>query len=119
MIVYKVGSSSEITTGHLIKQTKICPRAWFGIESFSVDELDLDEWLGIVRWFQDDPFSAPGDSGSLVFTRKDGIVIPLGIHIGAPDSMPGHSVFISLEKFFFEAESEGWEVRLATGSSIE
>lgn len=119
MIVYKVGSSSEITAGYLIEQTKISPRAWFVNESFSVDELDQDEWLGIVRWFQDDPFSAPGDSRSLVFTRKDGIVIPLGIHIGAPDSMPGHSVFISLETFCFEAESEGWEVRLATGSSIE
>ena len=57
----------------------------------------------------DVPFANPGDSESLVFTRKDGIFIPLGIHVGSPSSMPNTSIFISLDTFCLEAEAEGLE----------
>jgi hypothetical protein len=77
--------------------------------SGSEDMQDRDEWVGIVKW-ADVPFSAPGDSGSLVFAIEEGVTIPLGIHVGAPTSIPQHSVFISIETFCYEAENEGWEL---------
>jgi hypothetical protein len=69
-------------------------------------EKEDDEWLGVVEWMGI-PFSSPGDSGSLVFAREDGIHIPLGIHVGSPASMPNTSMFISLDTFCLEAEAEG------------
>lgn len=53
----------------------------------------------------------PDDFGSLVYSKEGNITISLGIHVGAPLSYPGHSVFISLETFCIEAEDEGWELR--------
>jgi hypothetical protein len=57
----------------------------------------------------DVPFANSGDSGSLVFAREDGILIPLGIHVGSPASIPHTSIFVSLETFCLEAEAEGLE----------
>jgi len=57
----------------------------------------------------DVPFADSGDSGSLVLAREGGIHIPLGIHVGSPESMPRTSIFISLETFCLEAEVEGLE----------
>ena len=76
-----------------------------GDEVIGYDKDDL-EWIGVVQW-ADDPFSAPGDSGSLVFALEEGITVPLGIHVGAPESMPRHSIFISIETYCYEAEKEG------------
>jgi len=73
------------------------------------DEDEDDEWLGLVKW-ADIPFSAPGDSGSLVFALESGVTVPLGIHVGSPEYYPGHSLFIGLEAFCYEAEREGWEL---------
>ena len=73
------------------------------------DEDEDEEWMGLVKW-ADIPFSAPGDSGSLVFALESGVTVPLGIHVGAPDSIPNHSVFVCLEAFCYEAEREGWEL---------
>jgi hypothetical protein len=64
------------------------------------------EWRGVIEW-RSVPFAAPGDSGSFVFAREDGIHIPLGIHVGSPESMPNTGVFISLDTFCLEAEEEG------------
>jgi len=80
-----------------------------GDEVIGYDKDDL-EWIGVVQW-ADDPFSAPGDSGSLVFALEEGITVPLGIHVGAPEAMPRHSIFISIETYCYEAEDkEGWEL---------
>jgi len=38
-------------------------------------------------------FSAPGDSGSLVYTIESRVIVPLEIHVGAPESIAGHSAF--------------------------
>jgi hypothetical protein len=68
-----------------------------------------EEWMGVVEWIGE-PFAAPGDSGSLVFAREDGIIIPLGIHVGSPESMPNKGIFISLDAFCLGAEVEGLEL---------
>jgi hypothetical protein len=75
------------------------------------DDTEENEWIGIVKWADNVPFSAPGDSGSLVFALEGGITIPLGIHVGAPGSKPQHSAFISIETFCYEAEKEGWSLQ--------
>jgi len=72
------------------------------------DEKDENEWIGFVRWM-DVPFATSGDSGSLVFAREDGILIPLGIHVGSRENIQT-SMFLSLETFCFEAESEGLDL---------
>ena len=48
--------------------------------------------------------------GSLVFALESCVTIPLGIHVGAPEAIPNHSVSICLEAFCYEAEQEGWEL---------
>ena len=62
-----------------------------------------------MKW-ADIPFSTSGDLGSLVFALESGVTVPLGIHVGSPDSIPNHSVFICLEAFCYEAEQEGLEL---------
>ena len=112
IIVHKTGASTDLTMGRFVEIHDHAPMGWY--EQEEDEELDLgeaekdaDEWLGLVEWM-DVPFSASGDSGSLVFARQDGIHIPLGIHVG---SQGDTSLFISLETFCFEAESEGLELR--------
>ncbi|KAL9127478.1 MAG: hypothetical protein Q9217_003660 [Psora testacea] len=75
-----------------------------------VPKQDPYEWMGLVRW-GDVPFSAAGDSGSLVFAEVDNVTVPLGILVGAPTRYPNLSAFISLETFVLEAEKEGWDLR--------
>lgn len=115
--VYKVGAATDLTMGRFVNITDIPPEGWYEPEDEEeVKEVEKevdkeeDEWLGVVEWM-DVPFSAGGDSGSLVFAREDGIIIPLGIHVGSPESMPNTSIFISLETFCFEAEAEGLELK--------
>jgi hypothetical protein len=114
IIVYKVGVMTDLTMGRFVRIRDVPPAGWYepedGEEVEEVEEMDKEEeeWLGVVQWM-DVPFAAPGDSGSLVFAREDGIIIPLGIHVGSPTSMPNTSIFISLETFCFEAEAEGLE----------
>ena len=56
------------------------------------------EWLGVVKWIDDyHPFTDGGDSGGLVYTRKYGCIIPLGIHLARYDAC--YSIFLSLEVF--------------------
>jgi hypothetical protein len=124
VVVYKKGGETELTMGRLISVSPSPPKGWYELEATEAGRLDwgnessesgedeeegTDEWIGVVQW-TDIPFSAPGDSGSLVFAMEDGITIPLGIHVGAPESTHGKSVFISLETFCFEGEQEGWEI---------
>jgi len=95
MIVYKVGTATELTIGRLVRIQDNSPKGWYTLnedgeeetddEETEEAEKDDDEWLGVVEWM-DPLFSASGDSGSLVFAREDGIHIPLGIHVGSPDS---------------------------------
>jgi hypothetical protein len=72
-------------------------------------EKDRNEWMGVVQWM-DAPFSAPGDFGSLVFALEDGVTVPLGIHVGAPEDIPRYSFFISIDPYCYEADKEGWEL---------
>lgn len=67
---------------------------------------DLIRWLGIIRWYEAFPFTRLGDSGSRVFAEEYA-TIHLGIHAGCPTSVPNHSIFISLEKFYFERKRKG------------
>jgi hypothetical protein len=111
IIVYKVGITTDLTIGRFVTMTNFEPKGWYKPEDEEeAEEMDKeeDEWLGVVEWM-DVPFTAGGDSGSLVFTREDNIVIPLRIHVGSPASMPNTSIFVSLETFCFEAEAEGLE----------
>ncbi|KAL2838487.1 hypothetical protein BJX68DRAFT_212071 [Aspergillus pseudodeflectus] len=98
LIVHKVGATTQLTTGRLIEMRTEPPRGWYDSPTSSLsDELDFDEneWIGVVEWIGI-LFSAPGDSGSLVFALEDGITIPLGIHVGAK-AEKSCSFFISLE----------------------
>jgi hypothetical protein len=130
LIVHKLGASTDLTTGYLVRTQKKV-EGWYvpesrssaASESSSEDEesdsdesdgdLDEEEWLGVVKWGET-AFSAPGDSGSLVFAMEEGVVVPLGIHIGAPTSILEHSVFISLDTFCYKAEEEGWDLAFAS-----
>lgn len=42
--------------------------------------------------------------------EEEGITVPLGIHVGSPESMPGCSLFISIATFCYHGEKEGWEL---------
>lgn len=90
--------------GHLVEVTRERPKNWWPSVQCEIDE---SEWIGFVRWLPEIPFSASGDSGSLVYTIKGGTFIPLGIHIGAPSARFDHSCFVSLETYCLEAEAEG------------
>ena len=125
IIVYKVGATTDLTMGRFVDITDLPPLGWYEPEKDEdkdevgeeeeedEDEVEKedDEWLGVVEWM-DVPFANSGDSGSLVFAREDGILIPLGIHVGSPASMPNTSVFVSLETFCLGAEAEGLEPHL-------
>jgi hypothetical protein len=126
IIVYKVGVMTDLTMGRFVAIKDKPPKGWYKLEDEeevekskdeeevekSKDEEEVekeeDEWLGVVEWM-DVPFAASGDSGSLVFAREEGIVIPLGIHVGSPESMPKTSMFVSLETLYFGAEADGLE----------
>lgn len=42
-------------------------------------ENEIDEWIDYVRWLNtDSPFTAPGDSGSLVYVMEGGVKDSLG-----------------------------------------
>ena len=131
LVVYKRGATSELTLGNLVQIMTSPPQGWYQLEATeagtrewweeategdswdeaSEDDEDEGEWMGLVKWAADTPFSAPGDSGSLVFALESGVTVPLGIHVGAPESIPNHSVFVCLETFCYEAEKEGWELK--------
>lgn len=111
LVVFKQGASSDLTMGFFEAILDEPPEDWYESNKGhgEEDEKDEEEWIGCVRWISEDsPFADPGDSGSLVFAREDGIMIPLGIHIGSPSSMPFCSLFISIDTFCLEAEKEGW-----------
>jgi hypothetical protein len=109
IIVYKVGVITDLTMGRFVTIMDNATKGWYKPEEDEEEvEKEDDEWLGVVEWM-DVPFADSGDSGSLVFTREDGIFIPLGIHVGSPASMPNTSIFISLDTFCLEAEAEGLE----------
>lgn len=124
VIVFKKGSQTDQTMGHLVDVTKEPPEGWYewaaapkgSDKSFEEPRLDLSSscssveetsgWFGVVQW-STVPFAAPGDSGSHVFAVESGILVPLGVHVGSPESIPNHSVFISLEAFCLEGERQG------------
>lgn len=41
-----------------------------------------------------------------MFAFESGVFVPLGVRIGSPGSLPGHSVFLSLETFCYEGEKQ-------------
>ncbi|MCJ1349970.1 hypothetical protein MMC31_008213 [Peltigera leucophlebia] len=68
-----------------------------------------DEWLGKIKWeSESNPFSAPGDSGALVYAFEKGTVIPLGVHLGSPTSWPLHSVCLNIETYCLEGKKAGY-----------
>jgi len=113
IIVYKVGATSNLPMGRFVEILGDLPEGWYEPEGEELNlvgaEKDDGEWLGLVEWM-DAPFAAGGDSGSLVFAREDGIHILLEIHVGS-SKRTQTSIFVSLETFCFEAESEGLELR--------
>ena len=113
IIVHKTGASTDLTMGRFVKILDYPPMGWYEPEEDDGSDLeeaekDEDEWLGLVEWIDNVPFATSGDSGSLVFAREDGVHVPLGIHVGSKEST---SIFVSLETFCYEAESEGLELR--------
>lgn len=103
--VYKRGAATDVTLGYLVKITQEPPKGWYEREetesgteewrdevSTDDEELDDEEWIGFVKW-TNIPFTAPGDSGSLMFALESGVTVPLGIHYGDPESIPNHSIF--------------------------
>lgn len=72
LIVYKHGSSTQLTIGCLVKMTRRPPQGWYDDGNNLENEMDDNEWMGVVNWVGL-PFSSPGDSGSLVFAIEDGI----------------------------------------------
>lgn len=95
------------------------PEGWYdggNTDRNSGNDSDLemadDEWMGVVEW-DTIPFSTGGDSGSLVFAAEGGMIIPLGIHVGAK-SEQRRSYFILIETFCLVAEKEGWEMCFAS-----
>ncbi|OCK84436.1 hypothetical protein K432DRAFT_460983 [Lepidopterella palustris CBS 459.81] len=112
IIVYKVGVMTGLTMGRFVAIMDIPPHGWYTPEGEEMKEVDkeVDEWLGLIEWMGV-LFAVGGNSGSLVFTRDDGIVIPLGIHVGSPTSMPNTSIFISSETFCLGSETECLEPR--------
>jgi hypothetical protein len=69
-------------------------------------EKDRNEWMGVVQWM-DAPFSAPGDSGSLVFALEDGVTVPLGIHVGAPEAIPDIAFLLVLTRIVMKRTKRG------------
>ncbi|KAB8079523.1 hypothetical protein BDV29DRAFT_164576 [Aspergillus leporis] len=67
LIVYKHGSSTQLTVGRLVKMTRHPPRGWYNGNSRNnlENEMDENEWMGVVDW-NGLPFSSPSDSGSLI-----------------------------------------------------
>ncbi|EFE40752.1 hypothetical protein TRV_04525 [Trichophyton verrucosum HKI 0517] len=56
-----------------------------------------------IKWIApDEPFSAPGDSGSLVYTFFDNSIVPLGIHYGSDGD---ESQAYLLDSWFTEIEA--------------
>ena len=113
IIVCKAGVETDLTMGRFARMSDVPPKGWYkpeGDEEKDEEGLEKeeDEWLGVVEWM-DVPFAHSGDSGSLVFAREEGILIPLGIHVGSPESMLRKSIFVSLETFCLAAEAEGLE----------
>ncbi|KAI9931263.1 hypothetical protein MW887_010925 [Aspergillus wentii] len=131
IVVFKKGSQSDLTMGHLVGVTREPPRGWYQSQTESIgfqslrhptltgnsdgsdsegpydqDNSEPYGWFGVVKW-SDVRFATAGDSGSLVFAFESGTFVPLGIHIGSPESAPGHSYFLSLETFCYEGEKEG------------
>lgn len=78
-----------------------------------------DCWLGRIMWdSKETPFSAPGDSGALVYALEKGTIIPVGIHIGSPSSWPFHSSCLSIETFCADGKKAGYErLRFAEAES--
>ena len=95
IFVHKLGASTDLTTGYLVRTQKEVER-WYVPEKMSSEscrsddessdesdnesnaygDLDEEEWLDIVQWGEI-PFPAPGDSGSLVFAMGSGVIVPL------------------------------------------
>ena len=78
-----------------------------------------DEWLGKIKWVSEDfPFSAPGDSGALVYALEKGTVIPLCVHLGSPTAWRHHSVGMSIETFCLDGKKGGYgRLRFAEAES--
>lgn len=87
-------------------------------ESSKAGEMGFD-WLGKIMWeSKENPFSAPGDSGALVYALEKGVVIPLGVHLGSPSSWPFYSVCLSIESFSADGEKAGYgRLRFAEAES--
>lgn len=80
--VFKRGAETGVTMGTLV-----------GVEKAGVGSPKGTDWRGndetpgyflIIKWESDEePFAVGGDSGSLVYAKHDGKVVPLGIHRGS------------------------------------
>jgi hypothetical protein len=126
--VYKEGATTGRTVGTLREIIRHMPKAFYVMDGLHVtqtpkEDLKMDalgitlkelksrhahRWVGVVEWVHPTiPFSAPGDSGSLVYAMKNTAVVPLGIHIGRPNGRPGCSLFLALESFLLEGELHG------------
>lgn len=83
-------------------------------ESEGEEQLVSHLYFGLVQSLDGEtsPFSEAGDSGSLVYLRRDGIIVPLGIHVGITDAYGEPcSFFISVDRWFSEAKKHGLSLR--------
>ena len=84
----------------------------FDFTNYRFDHLDAQmlkapqryRWIGVVEWCAGQAFSAPGDSGALVYTIKQGETVPLGIHLGVSGELSGASIFLCLDSFTIEGK---------------
>ncbi|KUL89295.1 hypothetical protein ZTR_03791 [Talaromyces verruculosus] len=80
--VFKRGAETGVTMGTLIRVEKAGTEYPKGMDWRGNDE--TPEYFLIIKWESDEePFAVGGDSGSLVYAKHDGKVVPLGIHRGS------------------------------------
>lgn len=93
--VYKHGAATGHTTGNLMRikeleqgfhQGRPLRRSPSSSQSSDSDcEKDSTRTFHlVVEWLSPaQPFAAPGDSGSLVYAKRDNVIVPFGIHYGS------------------------------------
>jgi hypothetical protein len=93
--VKKVGATTDTTQGSL---AYFCPRLKLRIASCGLSEAEFTgQWL--VRDSANQPFSAAGDSGSLVLYGELGVFEPLGLLIANRPAVNGHSAYSVVTPF--------------------
>lgn len=82
--VFKRGVQTGLTMGTLLE---IVPSDKLSEKMNSRGNLAVAAYYLKIKWVSDEkPFAVSGDSGSLVYARHDGMIVPLGIHYGSEEN---------------------------------